>query len=148
MSIEQLARAGATPEDERRYRHDAGERYMRQASSQLLARGWPDVVILTPYGTLFLSLKAETGEPTGDQAYVLKCLARAGCDVAIWRPQELWSGEIEAQLDALAGRWQGNAITIKCEICHRLVTADSIKKRYCSAKCRSTAARRRAAGTA
>lgn len=172
MSIEQLARAGATPEDERRYVHYSGERHMRHAellaavvrmcavrglwvmqapASQLLAQGWPDVVIVSPFGVLFRALTSEEGDLTKTQIRLLRCLDRDGLNVTVWRPVDLHDGTIGRQLDGLTGRWQGNEIQITCEGCGRKVIADRGRKRFCSDRCRERARyqkRKEAAGTA
>lgn len=173
MTQAQLARAGATPEDERRYVHYSGERHMRQAellaavvrmcairglwimqapASQLLARGWPDVVIVSPFGVLFRALKSEDGDLTRDQIRLLRCLDRDGLNVTVWRPVDLWDGTVERELDGLIGRWRGDQIQVKCEVCGRKVISSKKTRRFCSDRCRSrygySERKRKAAGTA
>jgi hypothetical protein len=67
------------------------------------AKGWPDWVILGPRGGLFRELKSQRGEPSPDQRSVGARLICAGFDWAVWRPADLFSGVIAAQLLAIAG---------------------------------------------
>jgi hypothetical protein len=71
--------------------------------------------------------------------YLLRCLLRAGLDVAVWRPEDLHDGTIENQLDVLTGVWNGSAIQATCENCHRRVIADKGSRRFCSDRCRERA---------
>lgn len=66
-------------------------------------KGWPDWVILGPGGSLFRELKSERGTLSVDQRRVGSMLARAGLDWAVWRPSDLFSGLIAAQLSRIAG---------------------------------------------
>ena len=63
-------------------------------------KGWPDLTIVGPGGLLFRELKA--GEsPTPEQRAWAVALAEAGQDVAIWRPRDLSTGRIKAELEAI-----------------------------------------------
>lgn len=66
-------------------------------------RGWPDWVILGPGGGLFRELKSERGSLSPDQRRVGSKLTRAGYDWAVWKPRDLYSGVIAAQLARIAG---------------------------------------------
>jgi hypothetical protein len=65
--------------------------------------GWPDWVILGGAGSLFRELKSERGQLSIDQRRVGSMLTRAGLDWAVWRPRDLISGVIAAQLTRIAG---------------------------------------------
>jgi hypothetical protein len=65
-------------------------------------RGWPDWVILGPYGALFRELKTERGKLTVDQRKVGSMLTRAGLNWGVWRPADLYNGVILRQLDLIA----------------------------------------------
>lgn len=57
--------------------------------------GWPDLVLARPVGTrgcrlLYRELKRERGRLTTEQARWGELLLRAGCDWAVWRPNQ-WS---------------------------------------------------------
>lgn len=65
-------------------------------------RGWPDWVITGPRGALFRELKSERGVLSPDQRRVGSMLTRAGLDWAVWKPRDLFSGVIAAQLAGIA----------------------------------------------
>jgi hypothetical protein len=67
------------------------------------ARGWPDWVILGPAGGLHRELKSERGTLSVDQRRVGTLLRLAGFDWAVWKPRDLVSGTIAAQLARIAG---------------------------------------------
>jgi hypothetical protein len=62
--------------------------------------GWPDWVIVGT-SVLFRELKRERGKPTAEQLALGERITAAGGDWAIWRPSDLKSGRIEAELDAI-----------------------------------------------
>jgi len=64
--------------------------------------GWPDLVIIGPGGVIFRELKGPEGSMSPWQIYVLRSLARAGCDAGTWRPEDWVSGLIRDTLEALA----------------------------------------------
>jgi hypothetical protein len=64
--------------------------------------GFPDLVITGPRGTLFRELKSEPGELTAPQRHWLEQLRAGGENAAIWRPQNIHTGEISGQLDAIS----------------------------------------------
>ena len=66
-------------------------------------RGWPDWTILGPAGGLFRELKSQRGQLSIDQRRVGSRLERAGFDWAVWRPADLISGVVAAQLSRIAG---------------------------------------------
>jgi hypothetical protein len=119
--------------------------------SRTLARGWPDLVIVSPYGTLFRELKDEEGMLSLDQLYVLKCLKRAGADAGIWRPAQLHDGTIERQLDAIAPWYHGDAVWAtgpayearSCLECAKTFIPAKAPQKYCTDQCRSRASSRR-----
>lgn len=65
-----------------------------------LGAGWPDLVLVHPgkRRTLAVELKRELGSTSADQEYVHGVLAVAGWSVAVWRPSDLTSGRIAAEL--------------------------------------------------
>lgn len=69
--------------------------------SLMVRSGWVDWVIQGRSGTLFRELKSEAGQLTPDQRIVGSRLSRHGCDWAIWRPRDLASGLIRAQLEMI-----------------------------------------------
>lgn len=64
-------------------------------------KGWPDLVIVGPGGVLYRELKATGKYPDLDQRAWIAALGAAGQDVAVWRPVDLISGRIEAELRAI-----------------------------------------------
>jgi hypothetical protein len=64
--------------------------------------GWVDEVIGGPRGVIFRELKTATGKVTPEQQAWIDLLARAGMDVAVWRPADLLSGRIITELRAIA----------------------------------------------
>lgn len=66
--------------------------------------GFPDEVIVGPSGLLFRELKRQTTQPTAAQWQWLETLAAAGSDVGVWRPSDVLSGRVAAELQAVARR--------------------------------------------
>jgi hypothetical protein len=64
-------------------------------------KGWPDLTIVGPGGILFRELKSATGSRSVDQRRWAEWLTEAGADIAVWKPRDLVSGRIEAELTAL-----------------------------------------------
>lgn len=50
--------------------------------------GFPDLVIVGSHGVLFRELKTQKGRVRPEQQYWLAILHAAGCNAAIWRPQD------------------------------------------------------------
>lgn len=69
--------------------------------SRRSAPGWPDWTILGRR-VLFRELKSSTGQLRPDQVRVRNLLVAAGEDWSIWRPEDLHSGRIAAELAAVA----------------------------------------------
>lgn len=65
--------------------------------------GFPDWCIISPKGVLWRELKSQTGELKSSQRRVRDLLLAAGEDWSLWRPSDLRSGKIEAQLLRLKG---------------------------------------------
>lgn len=65
------------------------------------SKGWPDLVISSENHVIFRELKTEQGSTSAHQDMWGWRLGRAGLDWALWRPADLDSGKIEAELDAL-----------------------------------------------
>jgi hypothetical protein len=54
--------------------------------------GWPDLVLVHPNthgGPIFAELKSKKGRVTDNQKRWLRVLLDAGCEVYIWRPDDL-----------------------------------------------------------
>lgn len=68
------------------------------------SRGFPDWVIVGPGGTLFREAKSGAGTVSRYQAAWGDALQAAGNDYAVWRPADLASGRIGAELDAITQR--------------------------------------------
>jgi hypothetical protein len=116
MTSDQLAmlqEQGKTPESLPRYKHLSAERSMRAAElyaavmrltevrglwvmhlpeSATLARGWPDLTIVGPWGVIFRKLLDEHSALNHNPAVVLNRLRRSGINADVWRPQQLHDG--------------------------------------------------------
>lgn len=64
-------------------------------------KGFPDVVIAGKGGVLFRELKAARGSLSPEQRTWQSVLAEAGADMGVWRPADLQSGRIEAEIRAV-----------------------------------------------
>ena len=85
----------------RRLMDDLGLWGHHQQNSIGSRRGWPDWVIFGT-GVLFRELKSERGTLKPDQAMVRDKILAAGGDWALWRPSDLLSGRIAAELTAIS----------------------------------------------
>jgi hypothetical protein len=65
-------------------------------------KGFPDVVIVGPGGSLMRELKAEGKYPTPEQREWLAWLTAAGLDAGVWKPCDWRSGRIERELRAIS----------------------------------------------
>ena len=65
-------------------------------------RGFPDWVIIGPRGLLFRENKSPFGLPSAEQTAVGYVLQALGMDWSIWRPDDLATGQIERELQAIA----------------------------------------------
>ena len=66
------------------------------------SRGYPDYTIAGPGGILWRECKSEDGRRSMAQIRWGKQLARAGGDYDVWRPEDLTSGRIARELEAIA----------------------------------------------
>lgn len=66
------------------------------------ASGFPDWVLAGPGGLIVRELKSEHGTLPGDQRQWGRLMRAAGLDWQVWRPSDLLSGRIEAEVKALA----------------------------------------------
>jgi hypothetical protein len=66
-------------------------------------KGYPDLTIVGHGGILFRELKSAKGVCSPEQVVWLRELTAAGQDAKIWRPADLESGRIEAELRTLRG---------------------------------------------
>lgn len=64
--------------------------------------GFPDLVIVTASAVLWRELKGVKGRATPQQRLWHQRLSDAGQDVAVWKPQDLASGRIDAELRGLS----------------------------------------------
>lgn len=64
--------------------------------------GFPDLVILTRTQVLYRELKTEKGRLTPTQAAWLDGLTSLGQDASVWRPADLYSGAVDAELRAIS----------------------------------------------
>jgi hypothetical protein len=67
-----------------------------------IGRGFPDLVIAGPEGTVFAELKGPHGTLTPDQRHWGSVLQKGGERWFTWRPRDLQAGVIEQQLDSIA----------------------------------------------
>ena len=64
--------------------------------------GWPDDVLVGPWGILHRELKSQTGKVRPDQEDVMARLRKAGADVDVWRPVDLISGRVAREIVAIS----------------------------------------------
>lgn len=83
---------------------DLGLRAYHTHDSRRSPSGFPDWVI-TGKRTIYRELKREGKNPTEAQQDWLDALAAALDDAAVWRPSDLLSGQIQAELVAIS--WMG-----------------------------------------
>lgn len=69
--------------------------------SRWMAAGWPDEALIGPRGVIFRELKTAKGRVRPEQATVLDRMGAAGLDVGLWRPGDVLSGAIVAQIRAI-----------------------------------------------
>lgn len=67
-------------------------------------RGYPDLTIAGPGGTLFRELKTMTGRVSAAQQKWLDTLSEGGEDAKVWRPIDLLNGTVDAELAVIARR--------------------------------------------
>ncbi len=65
------------------------------------AAGWPDLALCGDNGFLLRELKTEKGRLTRDQEEWGFKLQKAGVDWDVWRPDDLMSGRIQRELQAI-----------------------------------------------
>lgn len=63
--------------------------------------GWPDLALCGPRGFMLRELKTEKGKVTPDQERWGHLLRQAGQNWAVWRPADLHSGRVQAELEAI-----------------------------------------------
>lgn len=90
-------------EQVRQYARDLGiELRYHTHRSQHSPAGFPDEVLLGRRGILFRELKRQGKHPTPDQQAWLDGLSAVGLDADVWRPADLLSGRILAEMRAIA----------------------------------------------
>ena len=77
-----------------------GVRWYHAYDSRRSVPGWPDLV-LVGHSIMFRELKSATGTLRPEQREWRDELRAAGANWAIWRPADLASGRIEAELRTL-----------------------------------------------
>jgi len=78
-----------------------GVRYFHPHDSRRSVPGFPDLVLVGPGGVAYRELKTDRGTLSPEQTTWKWALLAAGQDWAIWRPSDLASGLIRAELDGL-----------------------------------------------
>lgn len=68
--------------------------------SRRSAKGFPDLVIVGSHGHLFRELKTDEGRVSPEQSEWIARLAKAGADVAVWRPAD-WPHAVHEQIRAI-----------------------------------------------
>lgn len=63
--------------------------------------GLPDLLLVGRHRAAWREIKTATGRLRPEQGEVIALLARAGQDVGVWRPEDLQSGRVAAELRAL-----------------------------------------------
>lgn len=66
--------------------------------------GWPDCSLLGTSAAAFRELKTATGRLSLAQRRTGERMRVAGLDFDVWRPEDLESGRIEAEIAALSGK--------------------------------------------
>jgi hypothetical protein len=79
-------------------------------------KGYPDLTLAGEGGVLFRELKSAKGPVKPEQKAWLAALSTAGADAGVWRPADLLSGRIEAELRAIRSRRQ-----VPAQTCGRLL---------------------------
>jgi hypothetical protein len=69
--------------------------------SRRSAAGWPDLALCGPRGFITRELKTERGKLTRDQEKWGLMLRAAGISWDVWRPDDLHSGRIRRELEAI-----------------------------------------------
>lgn len=78
-----------------------GLRWHHEVDSRRSKSGFPDLVIVGPYGLLFAELKKEDGKVSPEQSDWLGDLRHAGVLAFVWKPSN-WD-RVVLELDILAG---------------------------------------------
>lgn len=78
-----------------------GVRYFHPYDPRRSVPGWPDLAMVGRYGLAFRELKSQYGTLRPEQTEWGYALRAVGADWDVWRPSDLVSGRIEAELRAL-----------------------------------------------
>jgi VRR-NUC domain-containing protein len=78
-----------------------GVRYYHPYDSRHCVPGFPDLFLVGTAGFAFRELKSDTGTMRPEQRDWSDDLRAVGIDCGIWRPRDLSSGRIRAELAAL-----------------------------------------------
>jgi hypothetical protein len=80
---------------------ELGIRYFHAYNSRHSVPGFPDLVLVGSHGIAYRELKTDWGKLSPDQTTWKYALLATGQDWEIWRPRDLASGLIRAQLATL-----------------------------------------------
>lgn len=80
-----------------------GVRYFHAYDSRRSVPGWPDLVLLGTRGLMFRELKTQSGTLRPEQREWGNALRAVGANWDTWRPGDLISGRIAAELRELMG---------------------------------------------
>ncbi len=79
-----------------------GLKWHHETDSRKSKKGFPDLVIVGPGGTLFAELKSDTGRVSAEQREWIERLNDSGAECWVWRPSQ-WN-VVEHRLRRLANR--------------------------------------------
>lgn len=80
-----------------------GVRYFHPYDSRRSVPGFPDLFLVGSEGFAFRELKSDTGTMRPEQRQWRDALRAVGVNWGLWRPEDLASGRIRAELAALMG---------------------------------------------
>jgi hypothetical protein len=80
-----------------------GVMYFHPYDSRRSVPGFPDLLLVGTDGFAFRELKSDNGAMRPEQRQWRDALRAAGADWGLWRPEDLESGRIRAELAALMG---------------------------------------------
>jgi hypothetical protein len=75
--------------------------------------GWPDLWIAGPHGILYRELKQQHEHLNPNQRKLGAIITAAGGDFGMWKPADLLSGRIPAELTAISRHGATNGTTIQ-----------------------------------
>ena len=81
---------------------DLGVLRFHVRNSRGMAPGWPDDVLVGAQGILYRELKSEHGVLSAEQRATGEAINRGRGNWRVWRPSDLLSGQIAAELTEIA----------------------------------------------